>query len=104
MWMKIGFIILTALVFSTSAIAQERCADRDLVIKRLSVYFGEVSQFIGLTTGGAMMEVWGSKVTGTWSITITQEPGITCFLATGELFTIRDSEQDIRIRNIGKEN
>ena len=104
MWMKIGFIILTALVFSTSAIAQERCADRDLVIKRLSVYFGEVNQFIGLTTGGSVMEVWASKETGTWSITITQEAGITCFLAVGQRFKIRDDEQDIRIRNIAKEN
>ena len=100
MWMKIGFMILAALVFSTSAIAQKSlslCMDRDVIVERLSGHFGEVRQFIGLTAGGTMVEVWASVSTGTWTITATQEIGMTCFISAGKLFKMRNDDQNTGI-------
>ncbi len=35
---------------------------------------------------GAVMEVFASSATGTWTITVTSPSGVTCLIASGQSF------------------
>ncbi|WP_412550272.1 hypothetical protein [Shimia sp. MIT910701] len=60
------------------------CADRDLVVERLAQKYGETRQALGLGGQGAMMEIFASEASGSWTITITTPNGSTCLMATGQ--------------------
>ncbi|WP_406646830.1 hypothetical protein QEZ52_00215 [Aliisedimentitalea scapharcae] len=72
---------------SSSAIAQGRnCAPRHVVVDRLAQGFGETRQSIGLGAQGAVVEVFASTETGSWTITVTMPGGLTCLVASGQSF------------------
>ena len=77
--------ICTTLLLGTAAQAQN-CAPRDVVVERLADWFGESRQSIGLGTNNAVIEVFASSDTGTWTITVTSVQGLTCVLAAGQAF------------------
>lgn len=62
------------------------CANRDLVVERLQSKYDE-----SLTAGGlqssqsaqALVEVWASEETGTFTVMLTSPNGLTCVVATG---------------------
>ena len=60
------------------------CADRAQVVERLAERFGETLRSVGLHEGDAVVEVYSSEATGTWTILMTRPDGITCLLAAGE--------------------
>lgn len=62
------------------------CAPRDNVVERLAQKFGESRQSIGLGGNNAVVEVFASPETGTWTITVTLANGTTCLLASGQAF------------------
>lgn len=62
------------------------CAPREVVVERLAERYGESRRSIGLGASGAMMEVFASDRTGTWTITVTTAQGLTCLMASGEAF------------------
>lgn len=62
------------------------CADHAALSERLAETWGESRQSIGLGTNGAVMEVFASLETGTWTIAMTQPGGPTCIVAAGEHF------------------
>ncbi len=66
--------------------AQQTCAPRDQVIERLTSTYGETRQSIGLGQNNAMVEVFASTDTGTWTITVTTANGMTCLVASGQAF------------------
>ena len=67
--------------------AQNRnCAERDRVIERLASSYGESRQSIGLGANNAVIEVFASLETGTWTITVTSPTGLTCLVASGQAF------------------
>lgn len=73
-----------ALIAATNiAQAQAACADRDTVVERLATGFGETRQAIGLAANNAVLEIFASAETGTWTITVTQPGGPTCMVASG---------------------
>ena len=72
--------------FTGPALAAQNCAPRDVVVTRLAEIFGESRQSVGLGTNDAVMEVFASPDTGTWTITITSPNGVTCLVASGEAF------------------
>lgn len=73
--------------------AQSRnCAERTLVIDRLAERYGESRQSIGLGTDNAVVEVYASLETGTWTITVTLPNGLTCLVASGQAFERLDEE------------
>jgi len=62
------------------------CADHATVVERLAVHYGESRQSIGLATDNAMVEVFASPQTGTWTITLTRPGGPTCLVAAGQSY------------------
>lgn len=75
------------------AFAQQRqCADRDKVIERLASGYGESRQSIGLGANNAVVEVYASPDTGTWTITVTTPGGQTCLVASGQAFEATTDE------------
>ncbi|MFK7752293.1 MAG: hypothetical protein AB8B51_07060 [Sedimentitalea sp.] len=62
------------------------CAPREVVVDRLSTSYGETRQSIGLGAQGAVVEVFASGDTRTWTITVTMPNGLTCLVASGQSF------------------
>jgi len=81
-----AFAVLMS-VTTVPATAQPRnCAPRDVVVERLAERFGETRQSIGLGADNAVVEVFASPTSGTWTITVTSAHGITCLVASGQAF------------------
>lgn len=79
----IGAILLsTQHVFGQGA----NCASHDTVVARLADSYGETRQSMGLGHNNAVIEVFASDETGTWTITVTTANGITCLVASGLAF------------------
>ena len=90
------FFHLTALtaasvlyLWSTSQISAQttrNCAPRDKVVERLASRYGETRQSVGLGNNNAMVEVFASAESGSWTITVTTPSGVTCLVASGNAF------------------
>lgn len=63
-----------------------QCAPRNDVVSRLNNAYGETRHSLGLGDNNSLMEIFASKDTGTWTITVTSAQGITCLVATGQSF------------------
>lgn len=70
------------------AVAQgtRNCGPRDAVVERLAEGYGESRQSMGLGANNAVVEVFASEETGTWTITVTTPNGLTCLVASGQSF------------------
>lgn len=64
----------------------EQCALRDTVVQRLAEAFGETRQLMGLGANNALVEVYASAASGSWTITVTGADGMTCLIAAGKAF------------------
>lgn len=73
-------------LFASPAGAQTNCAPRPVVIERLADRYGESRRSIGLGANNAVVEVFASDETGTWSITVTSPNGLTCLVASGQAY------------------
>lgn len=74
---------------STTDVAAQNgrnCAARAAVVDRLADGYGETRQSVGLGTNNAVVEVFASDKTGTWTITVTVPGGLTCLIASGQSF------------------
>ncbi|QFT58979.1 hypothetical protein FIU94_09085 [Sulfitobacter sp. THAF37] len=78
-------IYLTA---TTDVLAQNsrNCGPRDIVVARLAEGYGETRQSIGLGANNAVVEVFASDETGSWTITVTVPGGMTCLVASGQAY------------------
>ncbi len=85
-WAFVGIALLV--LFSSPAWSQttRNCAPREVVVERLSGGYGEIRQSVGLGAQGAMVEVFASPETGTWTTTVTNPGGLTCLVASGQSF------------------
>ena len=73
------------LALTTDVAAQGRnCGPRDAVMDRLAQGYGETRQSMGLGSNNAVIEVFASDETGSWTITVTQANGLTCLVASGQ--------------------
>lgn len=84
MTMGLGLMVLAA--EQVSAQGNRNCAPRPMVLERLAEGYGETRRSIGLGANNAIVEVFASSETGTWSITVTLPTGVTCLVASGESF------------------
>lgn len=77
-----------AMLLSVPAAAQTaaNCAPREIVVERLASKYGESRQSMGLGANNAVIEVFASLETGTWTITVTSVHGMTCLVASGQAF------------------
>ena len=64
----------------------QNCAPRDAVLKFLAKSYGEIQQSQGLGANNAIIEVFASDTTGSWTITVTMPSGLTCLVASGQAF------------------
>ncbi len=64
----------------------QNCAPRAVVLERLAERFDETRQAIGLGTQGAVVEVFASDASGSWTITVTFPNGATCLVASGHAY------------------
>lgn len=88
-----SLLLRTAIAFGLAAAtpvaeAETRtaCAERKSVIARLADRYGETLQSIGLQSNSAVVEVYASAATGTWTILMTRPDGISCLIASGEMW------------------
>lgn len=72
---------------ATEAQAQQRnCAPRERVVKRLAEGYGETRRSMGLGANNAVIEVFASDESGSWTITVTMANGLTCLIASGQAY------------------
>ena len=76
-------LILMAATLPTAVYAQNNCANRDLVITKLTDNYGEALRGGGLQNASRVFEVWFSEEKGTWTILMTRADGTTCIMASG---------------------
>ncbi len=78
----------TLIATTTDALAQNarNCGPRETVVNRLAEGYGESRQSIGLGANNAVVEVFASAETGSWTITVTTPSGMTCLVASGQSF------------------
>lgn len=87
LWNMTVLAIGAILTATTATQAQSNnCAPRDVVVERLASHYGETRQSIGLGQNNAIIEVFASLETGTWTITVTATSGVTCLVASGQAF------------------
>lgn len=75
-----------ALALPAAAQPGGNCAPRDRVVERLAATYGETRRSVGLSANRAVVEVFASDATGTWTITVTLPSGLTCLVAAGHAF------------------
>lgn len=77
-----------ALMLLTGAalVQPANCATRDAIVERLASSYGETRQSMGLGANNAVIEVFASDKSGSWTITVTGTNGITCLVASGQAF------------------
>ena len=69
-----------------TARSPQNCGPRYAVLKRLAKSYGEVQQSQGLGANNAIIEVFASSTTGSWTITVTMPTGLTCLVASGQAY------------------
>lgn len=80
----LGLIVLT--MTAASAQTARNCAPRETVVERLASKYGESRQSMGLGANNAVVEVFASSESGSWTITVTSPAGLTCLVASGQHF------------------
>ena len=78
--------ILIATTTDVAAQNGRNCGPREAVVKKLAEGYGESRQSMGLGANNAVVEVFASPETGTWTITVTMPNGLTCLVASGQAF------------------
>ena len=76
-----GLILATHHAFAQT---NPQCAERDTVVAELASRYGETRHGIGIAANNAVMEVFASTETGSWTITVTLANGMTCLMASGQ--------------------
>jgi len=82
---KIGLWIAALALFAGPALADQptACGPRDDVVSQLKDKFHEAPTGMGMTKGGAVMELMTSDE-GSWTLMLSFPNGRTCLVATGD--------------------
>lgn len=76
--------VVLALTTDVAAQGARNCGPREAVVNRLAEGYGETRQSMGLGSNNAVVEIFASDETGSWTITVTQPNGLTCLVASGQ--------------------
>lgn len=68
------------------------CGSRAEVVSRLRAKYGETRRGYGLQRGKAVVEVYASAKTGSWTIIMSMPDGLACLVAAGENWAAPSSE------------
>lgn len=82
--LSLGF---AAVILATQAAqSAPQCGARDTIVATLAERYGETRRSMGVAANNAVMEVFASTDSGTWTITVTMPDGTMCLIASGEGF------------------
>jgi hypothetical protein len=84
--MTFGLGLMALSAGQVSGETARNCAPRTVVLERLATGYGETRQGIGLGAEGAVIEVFASLDSGSWTITVTMPNGMTCLVASGQSY------------------
>lgn len=90
--LSLGFVAVLAATQASFAQQPGRCAERNTVVERLAGTYGETRRSIGMAPNNSVVEMYASKETGSWTITVTHPNGMTCMVAAGTSFEGVDEE------------
>jgi hypothetical protein len=76
-------LVIASLLIAPTALAQPVCGSHKMVAENLQKTYAETLVSMGVTVGGAVVEVYASP-DGTWTLVITQPNGVTCLIAAGK--------------------
>ncbi|MCC7047542.1 MAG: hypothetical protein IT562_12595 [Alphaproteobacteria bacterium] len=88
--LSFGFAVLIAA--TQMAEAQANCGTHDELTRQLQDRYGESRQTIGLADNNAVVELFASAESGTWTILVTTPGGPTCMVAAGGAFQLLAEE------------
>ena len=81
------YILTTALILAaTPAVSQTLCLPRADLVATLETRHDETARVRGTIGEGAILEIWGSAESGTWTAVRTTAGGVSCVLAVGQDF------------------
>lgn len=63
------------------------CAMREQIVEKLTSSYHESLTATGLQNAEALVEIWSSPESGTFTILVTRPNGISCVVSTGEHWT-----------------
>lgn len=78
--------LFLATTTDVAAQTSRNCGPREAVVTRLAEGYGETRQSMGIGANNAIVEVFASDQTGSWTITVTAPGGLTCLVASGQAF------------------
>ena len=79
----LSFGLAAVLAATQIAHSAPQCDSRDAVNALLADRYGETRRSVGIAGQSAVMELFASDETGTWSITMTMPDGLMCLMASG---------------------
>ena len=93
-------LLSSALVFGMACLPPPAlaaiCATRESLVVRLEALFQETLTARGLQSGNALIEVFASKETGSYTILMTRPDGISCIMSAGSHWmTIKPSPEGV---------
>lgn len=68
---------------AASPVLAAKCADRAHVVEQLKSRFGETLAYTGMGRNSHIVEVYASKSTSRWTLTVATPDGLSCVLSTG---------------------
>lgn len=92
---KLLLILPLLFVFSCGppVYAQQSCAPRDYVVELLQDRYSEYRLLLASTKDNYLLEFFGSETTGTWTIFLTSDDGISCIVSSGTGFILDQQEE-----------
>lgn len=73
-----------AAAFAMPAMAQQQCLPRSNMMEMLADQYHEARQFMALSMGGTVIEVYANLETGTWTAVETVPDGTACIVSYGD--------------------
>jgi hypothetical protein len=89
MWKILALSAGLAVVSTSAAVAQPQCDQRDSVLQVLQQKYKEQPVALGVTHNGGLVEVLTTGNGNTWSIIVTTPQGISCLVAAGAGWRVR---------------
>ncbi len=85
-------MLIAAMWFASAAQAQTVCAKRADMVRELDEEYLEVRRGAGMAGAQAIVELYTSAETGSWTILQTTPNGVTCVVAAGHNWQIDPAE------------
>jgi hypothetical protein len=84
--LTVAAAVYVASTTQAGAQTQRPCGPRDVVVAKLAEGYGETRQSIGIGANNALVEMYASAETGSWTILVTLPSGMSCLMASGQSY------------------